>query len=333
MGNLGEGTRPPRDYAREPFTWYRTPLMAACAAQEPACRWIWPVLRCMGKEQSDVDTNPHGWADVVLADVAVQASVPGGADQVRRALDVLLEAELIEVEDGRLGLTRVRLIEFDAVQCPRGSSAEDQQRKRDREQAKRAATSGDRQGDVGSSSGGSQQTRPDESREDPVDLTNVRSLPESPTLAPVDNSGGREWPARCRKLDGRTVTAQEQDDAWFVFDAWLRITGRHDRPGPAHRLTTDRARRIVQRRRDGFALDELVAAIEHWAADAYHVEGGYDDLTTFLKDDTKVAKALEALARPARRNDAAGTTVPLAAVEAIAAAKRSTHSHEYGDDV
>jgi hypothetical protein len=191
--------RPPRDYAREPFGWYREDVREECAHREPATLWIWPILRCMGKEQSHEVDNPHGWAEVSVRKLAQAAHLPGGIAQAELALEVLAEAKLIEIEQGRMGMVRVRDVDFNTLQVARGSNAERQQHHRDRN-TEIAAPSVLSNGDVTASSRLSHQTETREDQRRP-DLEGQRTRDPVDNFPPFDPD---------RPADSLTITSRQK---------------------------------------------------------------------------------------------------------------------------
>lgn len=133
---------PPRDYARLHFDWYRDDVLETIADEEPAALWIWPVLIGMAKEKSHATTNPLGVFEKSAAGIGKAAHVP--ADQVQRALDLLVEGEFIRTSPAdKPRVLRIELVAFDRWQTPRKGAAEREQKRRDASREKVPSRDGD----------------------------------------------------------------------------------------------------------------------------------------------------------------------------------------------
>lgn len=125
----------PRDYARLHWDWPDDAVIDAIADVEPIVFAVWPVLVAWSKRASDAEDNPLGILSLTWPKLA--AKLRRSVDEVARCMGLLVEGELIEIEDGRLGMKHVRLMRFDEWQVARRSKAEQQQKRRDRGAASR----------------------------------------------------------------------------------------------------------------------------------------------------------------------------------------------------
>lgn len=125
----------PRDYARLHWDWHEDAVVEAIADVEPSVLALWPVLVAMATKASDAKSNPSGVVKITMPKLAAKLRRP--VDEIERVLALMVEGELIEVEDGSLGLKRVSITQFGKWQVARRSKAAEQQTTRDQKAASR----------------------------------------------------------------------------------------------------------------------------------------------------------------------------------------------------
>lgn len=219
--------------------WYRDPVLVACAAEEPASLWAWPVLVGMAMEQSHAVDNPDGVIDTSIPQL--QQVLRLDAPQIARALQVLTDGEMVTVSGGKGGTLRVALTAFQKWNAPRYSNA------------KRVAESRFRKS-VG---------------KPPAETPFAGVLSPNEMVATQDDTK-RE--IEKKKTNNIVPKVEEQNAAESgsirsVFDHWVKTCATGGRP-PI--LNDKRRSKIRARLREGFTTAELCTAIDGFAGDPFY---------------------------------------------------------------
>lgn len=111
--------------------WYEDELLCAIGDEQPEVFAVWPVLCAKAKAKSNVEDNPDGTIKTTVKKLAACVSLEDRPEVVGRVLDLLSEAEMAEVERGRVGIVRVTLSHFRKWNHPKGSDAERKEQHRD----------------------------------------------------------------------------------------------------------------------------------------------------------------------------------------------------------
>lgn len=114
------------------WAWYRDEVIEVIADEEPLIMALWPVMVAQGHEQSDEDRNPQGVLSTTIKKLSASSRVP--RETVEALLEKLVEGEMIEVSTGRLGIIKIRCVNYRNWNHPRKSPARRQAEKRHADQ-------------------------------------------------------------------------------------------------------------------------------------------------------------------------------------------------------
>lgn len=282
-----------RVWAKIKADWYADPVLEACADEEPAALWLWPVLIGRAMMDSHAVDNPFGLVSTSAGQLARVLRVDAGS--VERALSLLEEGDLVRVEPGKAGSLHVRLLGFEKWNAPRFSG-----RRRVAESRARSAM-GEAQSDyvsgpVGKSAGKS---------EGESAFAGVSSGYE--TVQP-----NRETEKRREEKKESNILAQKQEgeaadsgNIRTVFDHWTTVCAL---PGGRSPVLNDKRRsKIRARLREGFTVEDLQNAITGFAAEPFY-NGDQDgkrklELQWRLADAAQVERGLELFDNQSKGND------------------------------
>ena len=145
---------PPDEWARLSVRWYTDPVLRAAAKQAPAALAMFPVLLAKAKASSHVTKNPAGSIKITLEDLAAHCCCTKG--RATKALEALVDGELVTMDAERLGILRLTLPAFGEWQTPRGSKQEQDEHRADRIRSEVGSTSNGTRLDIEPASNGTQ---------------------------------------------------------------------------------------------------------------------------------------------------------------------------------
>lgn len=241
-----DATRIRRDHwARLHIHWYSDPMMRVIADTNPSVLGLWPVLIAMAKAASDEAKNPQGAITITRRDLANYAFMQ--PRELATVLQHLVDADMVEIGDGPLGCMRLTLTGFGHWQTPRGSKAERDERAGD-PICREKAVHGDNNSTTARQQGDNKST---------LDKDTDIDIDKDKDNKPITSSDD----------DAATPQGAATDDARALFNYWLEQTGRSP---AANRLTQQRRGRVRARLRDGYTVQQLMAAIRGIANSPWH---------------------------------------------------------------
>jgi hypothetical protein len=247
-----------RDWAKLDTRWYEEPDLLAATDAAPEAFAMWPVLIAKAKAESSASRNPDGTVRIAPRSLAFDAQC--AQDRIGAALDAMAAEGLIRYTAEGTKELLITLNGFAKWQSPKGSNADRQARKRE----KNVPISGENNaGDT---------ARHSATQNDPQDVD-------------VD-------------VDKKEPLSSKDDDVANVFEYWCKVereTGGLGAPpnGRRPKLTKDRAAKIRARLSEGYSREDLKMAIAFYARDPHHSGDNdrstrFTDLTTTLKNGSKV---------------------------------------------
>ena len=289
--------------------WWQDPVLRAVAHEHGATAFAyWPIILSMAKDASSPD-NPDGvfkTTRAALADAACdhpQTLTAASLDHVGALLSAMEDGALVAL-DGKLSSAfTITVTNFQRYNAPKGT-ARDRKQQYDERQKLAGPNSPNSSNSLNTPLEGSP---PDETAFAGVLPQNVTVSERSGTIELEREKGIQEYSSGVSSRNSSPSKAQTTQIIGRIYHHWLDATGRNPN---RNKLTKERRQKIKARIADGFTEQEICAAVTHWSLDPFHRGENqhgktYDDLTTYLRTETKVAQALEAGAATA---DKAGST-------------------------
>lgn len=279
----------PDEWARLSVRWYTDPVLRAAAKQAPAALAMFPVLLALAKSSSHASKNPSGTIQITMDDLASYACCTKG--RAMKALEALVDGELVSVEPDRIGMLRVTLASFASWQTPRGSNAE----------ANEHYDANVRNSSASEFAGKSM------------------PLPDTNPMSTRCEAGIEvEVEEKVREMSSSAKPKHDPAIIRDIFDHWVSAT---DRQAARVRLTATRTAKVTARLRDGYTPDQIKSAISGYAASSFHRGDNdrghrYDSLEFICRDGEKIERGIEMRAPAAVKAAAVATATASAADEA-----------------
>lgn len=262
------------EWAKLHVDWYADEVLRVAAKLNRDALIVWPVMVAMAKRNSSPDNKDGVFASSVdsLAEIALTSS-----DSIRQVLELLVEGELIEVADGRLGTLKIRLTRFAYWQTARGTEANKKEKQRNpasREKAVECPAS-----------------VPVVSRSRPLEEKREEEKREEETISSTSAEGSRP---------------KGPDHARALFEHWIAIT---ERSAAQNRLTRQRRSKVNARLRDGYTVEQLRTAIDGIASSPWHTGDNpsskrYDTFDFIFRSGENVEKGIDYAVANANREAA-----------------------------
>lgn len=224
-----------RDYARLHKKWYQDEVLEACADEEPAALWIWPLLIAIGKDELNVYDNETG--EIRTTRKRLSRLIRIEEERVESALKALQDGGMLTIEEGRMGTLKITITRLKKWQVAIGSSAEREQSRRDRAKVASREKVVKRDGFVTGRDGCVTQTETETYTN--KEITNVILSEKASASADINE----------------------------VFEHWVKLT--YTGRGPKPKLSPKRKQRIKSRLADGWTVEQLKQALDGYARDPF----------------------------------------------------------------